>query len=75
MTETIKLPKQVQEDNNWRDDIDLDYATYGNEKDEMKYVSPKRISKEAKESIAKIKERNIKIGHFAIFKTYDKMMA
>ena len=64
MAEILKLPKQVV-DSEWRDDIDtdfakVDYAIYGgNEQKEREFVSPDKISRE---SLAKIKQRNQKIG-------------
>ena len=64
MAEILKLPKQVV-DSEWRDDIDtdfakVDYAIYGgNEQKEREFISPDKISKE---SLAKIKQRNQKIG-------------
>lgn len=59
MAEKLNLPKQVI-NTNWRDDVDIDYAIYGDsEKGEREYISPNKISKE---SIARIKRRNQKIG-------------
>jgi len=59
MAEELSLPKQVI-NSDWRDDVDADYAIYGgNEKSERGYISRETISKE---SIAKIKRRNQKIG-------------
>ena len=55
MAETIKLPTQVV-NSDWKDDIDVGYATY---KDEKEYISPSEVSKE---SIARIKQRNQRIG-------------
>lgn len=55
MAEIIKLPTKVI-NSDWKDDIDVGYATYENEKE---YISPSEVSKE---SIAKIKQRNQKIG-------------
>lgn len=59
MAETLKMPKQLV-DSDWKDDVDVDYAIYGgSEKGEKEYISPDNISKE---SIARIKKRNQKIG-------------
>lgn len=71
MAETLKIPKQVV-DSDWTDDIDVDYAIYGDtEKMEREYVSPAEVSKE---SISRIKER--KLGHTALlFKSKDKLAA
>jgi hypothetical protein len=55
MAETFKIPTQVV-DSDWKDDIDVDYAIYGNEKE---YISPNNVSKE---SIQKIKARDQRIG-------------
>ena len=66
MAETINLPKQVV-DSDWKDDVDVDYAIYGgNEKEEKSYISPNTISEDAKNKIATIKKRNIKIGRAAM---------
>jgi hypothetical protein len=56
MTETLKLPKEVVK-SDWEDDVDLDYETYGTNKQEMEYISPDKVSKESLESI-----KNRKIG-------------
>ncbi len=56
MTEKLDLPTKVI-DSDWKDDID--YETYGNNKQEREYISPVEISKE---SIEKIKSRNLKRG-------------
>jgi len=55
MAETFKIPTQLV-DSDWKDDIDVDYAIYGNEKE---YISPNNVSKE---SIQKIKARDQRIG-------------
>ena len=57
MAEALKIPNQVI-DSDWKDDID--FETYGTDKQEMEYISPDQVSKE---SIEKIKARNEKIGH------------
>ena len=57
MAETLTLPKKVHE-SNWKDDIDIDYAIYGDdEKEEAEYISPESVSKE---SIEKIKSIDLK---------------
>lgn len=63
MAETLKLnlPNEVI-DSEWRDDVDVEYATYGDEKQERQYISPESVNKE---SIKRIKNR--KIGHLALF--------
>ena len=54
---TIKLPKKVHK-SNWQDDIDVDYAIYGDdEKREMQYISPNSVSKA---SINKIKSMDLR---------------
>ena len=73
MAETLKLPKQVI-NSNWKDDIDIDYATSEDIKDnvidfepypeEADYVSKKKVSKE---SLARIKARNQRIGAKTFF--------
>ncbi len=70
MTETLNLPKKVIK-SDWTDDID--YETYGNNKQEREYVSPTEVSKE---SIEKIKARNLKRGRsiLNIFKN-EKLVA
>lgn len=57
MTETLKLPTEVV-DSDWKDDVGIDYETYGTNKQEIEYIAPAEISKE---SIEKIKAR--KLGH------------
>lgn len=56
MTEKLKIPNQVVE-SDWKDDIS--YQTYGTDQEEMEYISPAEVSKE---SINKIKARNLKRG-------------
>ena len=69
--EKLTIPNKVIKAD-WKDDIDVDYATYGNNKQEREYVSPDKISKE---SIRRIKAR--KTGHniLAIFTKSDKLAA
>ena len=69
--EKLKIPNKVIKAK-WEDDVDVDYATYGDEKQEIEYISPDKVSKE---SIKRLKER--KIGHtvFSIFTQKDKIAA
>ena len=56
---TLNIPEQVVK-SAWKDDIDVDYAIYGgNEKQEGKYISPKKVSKE---SLAQIKSFQVKLA-------------
>ncbi|MBR3137913.1 hypothetical protein IKG41_01020 [Candidatus Saccharibacteria bacterium] len=48
---TLKLPKEVI-------DFKADYETYGDNKEEMEYVSPQKVSKESIEKIKEIKLKN-----------------
>ena len=57
MAEALKIPNQVI-DSDWKDDID--FQTYGTDKQVAEYVSPAQVSKE---SIEKIKARDEKLGH------------
>lgn len=76
MAETINLPKQVI-NSNWKDDVDVDYAIYGDtEKEEREYISPKSVDRETRSKIEAIKKRNIKLGHTAmLFGIKDKLAA
>ena len=69
MTEALKLPTKVIE-SDWKD---IDYETYGSNKQEREYISPIKVSKE---SIEKIKARNLKRGRriLSIFGN-DKLVA
>ena len=70
--EKLNIPNQVI-DSDWKDDID--YETYGNNKEEMEYIAPSEVSKE---SIAKIKARklNQERGHkFLLFTKNAKLYA
>ena len=73
MTEQLKIPKEAI-NANWKDDIDLDFETYGNSKQEMEYISPDSISKE---SIDRIKARKLKErGHkILLFSKNEKLLA
>ena len=73
-TEKLNIPNEVIKEN-WKDDIDVGYATYGNEKQEMEYISPDKVSKEGEKKIKEIKRRNIKLGHFAVFARNDKLLS
>ncbi len=57
--QTLTIPNEVI-DSDWEDDIDVDYAIYGqNEKQEGEYISPDSVSKE---SIKRIKSRQIRLA-------------
>ena len=77
MAEALKIPKQLV-DSDWTDDVvdvefaKVDYAIYGgSEKKEKEYIPPNEVSKE---SIAKIKKRNQKIGSLFTGR-FDKFVA
>lgn len=56
---TLSIPSEVV-DSDWKDDIDVDYAIYGDsEAKEGDYVSPKSVSKE---SINQIKDFQVKLA-------------
>ena len=67
MAEKLKIPTEVI-DADWKDDVGLDYETYGTEKQEMEYVSPDNVPKESIEKIKsmdltqKFRQRGQKIG-------------
>lgn len=69
MAEELKLPKEVVNEN-WKDDVDVDYAIYGdNEKEEREYINPTEIDKKKMDAIEAKKEkllesRGKKIGLF-----------
>lgn len=71
MTEKLKLPTEVI-DSDWKKDAALDYETYGTNKQEMEYVSPSEVSKE---SIERIKARNIGQNVLNIFSENEKIEA
>ena len=53
---TLNIPNEVI-DSDWKDDIDVDYAIYGNdETEEGEYISPTSISKESIEKIKKFED-------------------
>lgn len=57
MAEELKLPKEVVKEN-WKDDVDVDYAIYGdNEKEEMEYINPTEIDKKKMNIIEAKKEK------------------
>lgn len=57
-------------DSPWQDDIDIDYAIYGDdEKKEGEYISPTKVSKE---SIKRIKNRQIRLGFIGLQKFSQK---
>lgn len=68
---TFEIPAEKNED--WHDDIDVDYATYGNEKQEREYISPSEVGKENKENIEEIKAKNQKLGRIALFNMDSKL--
>ena len=78
MAEKLKLPNQVI-NAEWKDDIDVEYATYGDEQAESQYQAPEKISRAAERKIEAIKKRNIKLGKAAflgtIFKPADRLAA
>ena len=53
--EKLQLPNKVVKAD-WKDDIDLDFETYGDPKEEADYISPDQVSKE---SIDRIKARKL----------------
>lgn len=54
MAEIIKIPTEVWK-SNWKDDVDVDYAIYGdNEKQEAEYIAPNKVSKKSIEKIKSI---------------------
>ena len=56
-TQTLNIPDKVV-DSDWKDDVDVDYAIYGNtEKQEGQYVSPKSVSKESIKEIKSFQEK------------------
>ncbi len=67
---TFEIPKEREED--WHDDIDVDYAIYGDENQEMEYISPTELNKEKHENIEKIKAKNQKLGRIALFSMDSK---
>ena len=56
--EKLQLPDEVV-DAGWEN---IDFETYGTNKQEMEYVSPKEVSKESIEKIKKIKQRGSMIN-------------
>ena len=49
-------------DSPWEDDIDVEYATYGSEKEEKEYISPNKvITKDAQKKIDRIKAKKIAV--------------
>ncbi|MBQ3292831.1 hypothetical protein IJG93_00790 [Candidatus Saccharibacteria bacterium] len=56
-TGTLNVPNKVI-DSDWRDDIDVDYAIYGDdEKQEGEYISPRSVSKESIKEIKSFQEK------------------
>ncbi|MBR3252767.1 hypothetical protein IKF84_01715 [Candidatus Saccharibacteria bacterium] len=55
--QTLNIPNKVV-NSEWRDDIDVDYAIYGdNEKQEGEYISPKTVSRESIKEIKSFQEK------------------
>ena len=47
-------------DSDWKDDIDVEFATYGSEKEEKEYISPdKVVTKNERRRIDRIKNKKI----------------
>ncbi len=66
MAEKLNIPTHVV-NSDWKDDIDVDYAIYGdNEREERNYISPEKVDDSTKNKIAAIKRRNIKLGKTAM---------
>ena len=78
MTEVINMPTKVV-DSDWRDDIDpkIEYELIGgDEKGEMNYINKNAIpvkKQEVKNATTDYKTR--KIGHTALFRYKDKLVA
>ena len=73
MAEVLRIPTKVV-DSDWKDDID--YESYGTNKQEMEYVAPENVSKESIERIkaSKLnKERGNKL--LSIFTKTEKIIA
>ena len=72
MTETLKIPNQVI-NSDWRDDVD--FETYGTDKQEREYISPAEVSEESIEMI-KARKLNQARGHkLLIFGKNEKLVA
>ena len=71
--EKLQLPKKVIKAN-WHDDIE--FETYGTNKQEMEYIAPENVSKE---SINRIKARKLNKDRgqklFTIFTKNEKLAA
>ena len=72
--EKLTIPNEVVEAD-WTDDIDVGYATYGNRKQEMEYISPTDISEKTKNNIEKLKAKKIGKNILTIFTKNDKIAA
>ena len=47
-------------DSDWKDDIDVEFATYGSEKEEKEYISPDKVmTKNEQKRIDRIKNKKI----------------
>ena len=61
---------------NWKDDIDVGYATYGDsDKAEREYISPEKVSMESMKRIKQIKQRIVGYKALDVFKMTDKNVA
>lgn len=68
-TQTLNLPNEVV-DSAWKDDIDVDYAIYGDdEAKEGEYISPNSVSKE---SLSHIKAFQVKLAFNGLKKFREK---
>ncbi|MDO4527013.1 MAG: hypothetical protein Q4B87_02900 [Candidatus Saccharibacteria bacterium] len=68
-TQTLNLPNEVV-DSAWKDDIDVDYAIYGDdETKEGEYISPDSISKE---SLSRVKDFQVKLAFNSLKKFREK---
>lgn len=69
---TLNIPNEVI-DSDWKDDVDVDYAIYGNtEKQEGEFISPESVSKE---SLNKIKNFQVKLAFGGLQKFRKKEQA
>ncbi len=69
-TSTFTIPEEQNED--WHDDIDVDYATYGNEDQEKEYISPTEVSKENIQKIKSLEEK-LKLSSIKLFSMDSKL--
>ncbi len=70
--QTLELPNHVV-NSGWKDDVDVDYAIYGNnEKEEGEYISPNTIDEKSAEQI---KEFQVKIAFGGLKRFRQKELA